>query len=127
MTDWGLANCIGETETMFSDRLIKEAKRICLGCPVRSECLQWALTHQEAWGVWAGLDYQQLRIVAVSLGYQPPNRQAPEHGTEKGWAWHRRQRTKNPSHTFCQPCVDAYNANAKIRVARYRKRKQAPL
>lgn len=35
----------------------KKAKRVCLGCPVRSVCLEWALTHPEdaAYGTWGGL------------------------------------------------------------------------
>lgn len=32
------------------------AKRICRGCPVMAECLQWALEHDEQEGVWGGLD-----------------------------------------------------------------------
>jgi WhiB family redox-sensing transcriptional regulator len=37
-----------------------EAKRICNGrpgvapCPVRAECLEWALANDEAWGVFGG-------------------------------------------------------------------------
>lgn len=33
---------------------IKEAKRICSGCPVKLECLQYAI-ETEQWGVWGGL------------------------------------------------------------------------
>jgi hypothetical protein len=125
MTDWSLAKCIGHTNTFFDDRSrsVKRAKLICTGCPVKADCLNWALVHREAWGVWAGLDYQEMKIVAVSLGYQPPNRKEVEHGTERGWAWHRRQREKNPTHVTCEPCVLAYNQAVKVRVARYRKNK----
>lgn len=124
MSDWELANCKGRTDDFFDDRIsaVAKAKEICATCPIKQDCLQWALEHREAWGVWAGLDYQELRIVAVSLGYDPPARKEPEHGTERGWAWHRRQRRKDSAHITCQPCVDAYNESAKIRVARYRER-----
>jgi len=122
MTDWSLARCIGKTDLFFNDRLTQQAAAICETCPIRTDCLHWALEHREAWGVWGGLSYNELRIVAASLGYVPPNRKEVEHGTERGWAWHRRQRIKNPEHQTCQPCLDAYNTAAKVRVARYRKK-----
>jgi WhiB family transcriptional regulator, redox-sensing transcriptional regulator len=31
-----------------------KAKAICRGCPVRIECLDWALTTREPFGVWGG-------------------------------------------------------------------------
>jgi hypothetical protein len=126
MTDWGKAKCIGETKLFFDERpaSVALAKIICEDCPIKSGCLDWALIHREAWGVWAGLDYQELRILAVSLGYTPPNRKEVEHGTERGWAWHRRQKLKDSTHETCQPCIDAYNQATRIRVARYRKRKE---
>ncbi|MGH2821285.1 MAG: WhiB family transcriptional regulator [Actinomycetota bacterium] len=33
----------------------EEAKRICLGCAVREECLDYALTTREPYGIWGGL------------------------------------------------------------------------
>lgn len=125
MIDWGRAKCIGKTKTFFDDRptSVNKAKAICERCPIKADCLRWALSHREAWGVWGGLDYHEMRIVAVLLGYTPPNRKEIEHGTERGWAWHRRQKEKDPRHETCQPCIDAYNFATKVRVARYRKKK----
>jgi WhiB family transcriptional regulator, redox-sensing transcriptional regulator len=31
------------------------AKRICTACPVRRECLEWALAIREPAGIWGGL------------------------------------------------------------------------
>lgn len=31
------------------------AIKVCQACPVRNECLQWALDNNEAYGVWGGL------------------------------------------------------------------------
>lgn len=34
-------------------------KEFCNPCPVRLQCLQWALQHHEQWGIWGGLDSRQ--------------------------------------------------------------------
>lgn len=48
----------------------REAKRICKGgqgrpaCPVRNECLDYALRHDERFGIWGGLsDRERDRLV----------------------------------------------------------------
>lgn len=35
------------------------AKRICRGCPVRIECLEYALDNNEDHGIWGGLSRQE--------------------------------------------------------------------
>jgi WhiB family redox-sensing transcriptional regulator len=35
------------------------AKRICLTCPVRTDCLEWALATRQAYGVWGGLSTKE--------------------------------------------------------------------
>jgi len=39
-----------------NEKTTMEAKRICGGCAVRAECLQYALRKGENTGVWGGLD-----------------------------------------------------------------------
>ncbi|GAA4399747.1 hypothetical protein GCM10023147_37620 [Tsukamurella soli] len=39
----------------------REAKRICLGCEVRSECLEYALAKDERFGIWGGLSERERR------------------------------------------------------------------
>jgi WhiB family transcriptional regulator, redox-sensing transcriptional regulator len=39
----------------------REAKRICAGCEVRSECLEYALAHDERFGIWGGLSERERR------------------------------------------------------------------
>ena len=40
-----------------------DAKRVCAGCPVRVECLDYALAHGEQHGVWGGKsDYERRKI-----------------------------------------------------------------
>ena len=39
----------------------REAKRICMSCPVRQECLEYALAHDERFGIWGGLSERERR------------------------------------------------------------------
>jgi len=39
----------------------REAKRTCRACEVRAECLQYALDHDERFGVWGGLSERERR------------------------------------------------------------------
>ena len=39
----------------------REAKRVCLSCEVRSECLDYALAHDERFGIWGGLSERERR------------------------------------------------------------------
>ena len=41
----------------------REAKRICEGCEVRSECLDYALSIREPHGVWGGLNEVERRTI----------------------------------------------------------------
>lgn len=54
--------CSGQTALFFNhdletqrERVIREAaaKRICAGCPVQTNCLEWAVKHEES-GIWGG-------------------------------------------------------------------------
>ena len=51
------ARCRGANPTEFfpSDGLgVEMAQRICTGCPVRVDCLEYALLHRIEHGVWGG-------------------------------------------------------------------------
>jgi WhiB family redox-sensing transcriptional regulator len=39
----------------------REAKRICTTCEVRAECLEYALEHDERFGIWGGLSERERR------------------------------------------------------------------
>lgn len=41
----------------------REAKRICTRCEVKSECLEFALAHDERFGIWGGLSERERRKV----------------------------------------------------------------
>lgn len=38
---------------------ISAARAVCAGCPVKRECLQWALERREQFGVWGGTSGRQ--------------------------------------------------------------------
>ncbi|MGW1161331.1 WhiB family transcriptional regulator [Streptomyces sp. NPDC002513] len=38
---------------------VREAKRICELCAIRSACLEYALAHDERFGVWGGLSEKE--------------------------------------------------------------------
>lgn len=38
-----------------------EIKRVCGGCPVRVDCLEYALVHDERFGIWGGLSERQRK------------------------------------------------------------------
>ncbi len=39
----------------------REAKRVCLSCDVRGECLEYALANDERFGIWGGLSERERR------------------------------------------------------------------
>ena len=39
----------------------RDAKRVCAGCPVRAECLEFALAGDERFGIWGGLSERERR------------------------------------------------------------------
>ena len=41
----------------------REAKRVCLSCEVRAECLEYALENDERFGIWGGLSERERRRV----------------------------------------------------------------
>lgn len=57
----------------------REAKRVCLGCEVRAECLEYALAHDERWGVWGGFSERERRRIqrGEKVELQIPHRKGP--------------------------------------------------
>jgi len=39
----------------------REAKKICSGCEVKAECLEYALANDERFGIWGGLSERERR------------------------------------------------------------------
>lgn len=41
----------------------REAKKICTGCEVKAECLEYALRHGEKFGIWGGMSERERRRI----------------------------------------------------------------
>lgn len=88
----------------------RDAKRICGSCPVIDQCLQHALDHGEADGVWGGMSPEERReLKRVRL--RPMSEM--DHGTEAGAKAHQR-RGEDP----CPRCQSAAALAARERKAR---------
>ena len=44
----------------------REAKRVCGGCAVRTECLEAALANDERFGIWGGLSERERRRLRLA-------------------------------------------------------------
>lgn len=50
-----------DPESFFPEKggSTREAKKVCLACEVRSECLEYALANDERFGIWGGLSERE--------------------------------------------------------------------
>lgn len=80
MTGWGdLAACRGEDSELFfpisevgpGARQAAKAKAVCARCPVRSECLAYALDNGLDYGVFGGTTADERRRLARSGKRRP--------------------------------------------------------
>lgn len=63
----------------------REAKMVCLDCPVRDACLEYAIEHDERFGIWGGHSERERRRLKRGEAVTPsltnkPNRKANGHG-----------------------------------------------
>ena len=60
------ANCLGvDPDLFFPERgaSTKEAKEVCRGCVVREDCLEYALSNSEKFGIWGGMSERERRRI----------------------------------------------------------------
>jgi WhiB family redox-sensing transcriptional regulator len=60
------AACVGKDPDMFfpkRGKATEPAKKVCSGCPVKADCLDHALRHREAFGIWAGTSERERRVL----------------------------------------------------------------
>ena len=44
-----------------STYIVNAARRMCLGCPYKKPCLEWAVVHDEM-GIWGGTTQKERRV-----------------------------------------------------------------
>lgn len=66
--EWTLkAKCRDMADALFPEgKGQKRARSVCVGCPVRSECLAEALDNRIEWGVWGGMTERERRALLRS-------------------------------------------------------------
>lgn len=60
------AACKGMDQSIFfpeRGESTDEAKRVCMGCPVKVDCAEYALTTKQEIGIWGGLSNRQRRSI----------------------------------------------------------------
>lgn len=60
------ANCRGvDPDLFYPERGVStaEPKRVCSGCVVRDDCLEYALVNGEKFGIWGGLSERERRRI----------------------------------------------------------------
>jgi WhiB family transcriptional regulator, redox-sensing transcriptional regulator len=52
-----------DPESFFPEKggSTREAKKVCTGCDVKGDCLEYALAHDERFGIWGGLSERERR------------------------------------------------------------------
>ncbi|WP_275585541.1 WhiB family transcriptional regulator [Blastococcus saxobsidens] len=69
---WRMDALCAETdpEAFFPEKggSTRDAKRVCTGCPVRAQCLEFALANDERFGIWGGLSERERRRLRQQRG-----------------------------------------------------------
>lgn len=76
--DWrNRSSCNGLGDLMFPDAeqpnrdlhdaQVTKAKQVCRGCPVATDCLNYALTTGETYGIWGGMTDHERRALKRRL------------------------------------------------------------
>ncbi len=68
------ANCLGvDPDLFFPERgaSTREAKEVCRGCVVQDECLEFALSNGEKFGIWGGKSERERRRVRRQRALAP--------------------------------------------------------
>lgn len=75
------ANCLGvDPDLFFPERgaSTREAKSVCAGCEVKPECLEYALSNGEKFGIWGGLSERERRRLRRQRALDRKEREAAE-------------------------------------------------
>ena len=105
-------NCRGVDPALFfptQGESLAAAKAVCRACEVRAECLNFALTHMEKFGVWGGYSEKERRRMRREQNIASVRVPRREHGTRNGYDQHRRH--GDEPCPACKTAVAAYHAD----------------
>lgn len=63
---WRYGECNGLDPDLFFPQQGGDtvgARKVCASCPVRRQCLEYALANNEHWGIWGGLTEMERRAI----------------------------------------------------------------
>ena len=115
------AACRGLDPELFHPEvgeLTAPAKAVCDACPVRVECLEHAIVHEERNGVWGGVGSAERRRM-ISRRERGRSRPIP-HGTREGY-----RRCHVRPEGACKACAEAQSRYMEYAPARVRRRETA--
>jgi hypothetical protein len=100
-----------EKPYVWPKKQLAAAKKICASCPVRQECLNYAIENKLSLGVWGGMTYRERLIARKANGATVASRRRREnfpHGTEARYQREIREKRKG---TGGDPCVECKAAH----------------
>jgi WhiB family redox-sensing transcriptional regulator len=112
-------NCRGmDPAVFFADNGATNAiaKRVCVGCPVQNECLEYAVADPSLHGMWGGASYMERRVIRKKRGNvsrMARVKNPAKCGSTSGYNRHRLN-GEEP----CQSCLEARRAYESERKAR---------
>jgi WhiB family redox-sensing transcriptional regulator len=80
-----------------------DSKALCAICPVRAECLEYALRHSEMFGIWGGTSERERRRMRRLRAAKPRTMNPRLCGTDSGYRQHYRY-----DQTPCDLCREAH-------------------
>lgn len=107
-----------DPDSFFPERggSVTEAKKVCLACPIRVQCLEWALNNGEDFGVWGGLsERERHKLRRTDKRPAPPPASRPHTGGKAlapcgtRAAYERHLRRKEPVDDACREANNAAN------------------
>ncbi|SRR5690606_24839892 len=87
-TEWmARGNCADKPPSLFfpSDGVgVEVARRVCADCPVRTECLEYALANRIDHGVWGGTSERERRRILKARAAEAREREREARGDAVG-------------------------------------------